>query len=260
MRVSVNGEICADEWIWLFDWCGIPAFCPKMMRKAIEENPDGEELIVEINSCGGSVFAGFEIYSLLQKAACATVAEVQSLAASAASTIMVGCKKIVLSPVAQVMIHLPSASTEGDVHDHEQSVRILTSLKESILNAYELRCGGKATRERLSSLMEAESWLYPQETIALGLADAIMGDDNNDLINLPKNIRNAVGGGIRAIANSAGNADLASLLKRYEEAVKNGAEPAEGHPVISEKTGAEPVSNNPVWSRKARLEIEKNRF
>ena len=91
MRVTLNGEVISDDYQWLYDYFEIAAFSPGVIRQALRDNPEGEELVLEINSVGGSVFAGFEIYTLLRGAECHTVAEVQSLAASAASTVMAGC-------------------------------------------------------------------------------------------------------------------------------------------------------------------------
>ena len=155
MRIQLNGEVIPSEYQWLYDWFGISAYSPDMVRQAIESNPVGEDLELEINSVGGSAFAGFEIYSILRAAKCNTVAIVQSLAASAASTVMVGCRKVLLSPVAQVMIHLPATTTEGNQRDHRESLQMLDSVTQSILNGYQLRCGDKASREQLEELMEA---------------------------------------------------------------------------------------------------------
>ena len=258
MRVNLSGEIVADEWQWLYDWYGIPAFSPQLMRQALKDNPEGEALTVEINSGGGSVFAGFEIYSVLRAAKCHTVAEVQSIAASAASTAMVGCASVQLSPVAQVMLHLPSASTEGDVVQHERSLRALESIKQSILNGYEVKSRGKAQRATLEQLMDQETWLDAQQAVELGLADGILYAEDFSLV--PANVRNAVGGGIRTMASAAGQHDPQAMLARYEQAVRDGAAPAAGHPVTSAPAGEAPANDTEDWQRRARLSLEKNRF
>lgn len=277
MRVQLNGEVIRSEHQWLYDWFGIDAFSPAMVRQAVDNNPEGEELELEINSPGGSVFAGFEIYSILRGAKCITVAIVQSLAASAASTVMVGCKKVLLSPVAQVMIHLPITETYGNRHDHQESLQMLDAITQSILNGYQLRCGDKATRERLEDLMNHETWLPAQDAVELGLADAIMMEGEEvDAAALPLSVVNAVGGGIRALASNAVHNDTATLLARYQQLVAAGVRPAaEGHPVeVPEPVAPTMVSspNNSVipagkvpavrddWRYEARLAIEKNRF
>lgn len=277
MRVQLNGEVVPSKYQWLYDWWAIPAFSPASVRKMVDANPAGEDLELEINSGGGDVFAGFEIYSVFRDAKCNTVAIVQSLAASAASTAMVGCKRVLLSPVAQVMIHLPVVDTYGNQRAHRESLQMLESITQSILNGYQLRCGEKATRERLEELMNSETWLPAQDAVELGLADAIMvdGEEVNAAV-LPLSVVNAVGGGIRALAANSIHNDTATLLAQYQQLVAAGVRPAaEGHPVEVQEPPAPtavPSTNNSVipagelpavsddWRHKARLAIEKNRF
>ena len=222
MRVQLSGEITSDDWGPILEWFDIPCFYPAKVRQAVEDNPEGEDLVLEINSVGGSVFAGFEIYSVLRAARCRTVAEVQSLAASAASTIMLGCDEVTASPVAQVMIHLPSTCTEGDRYDHMDSVRTLDSITESILNAYVIRSGGKATRQELKSLMRTTAWLTAPEAKGLGLVDRILGEEELD----PDTVLNCVRSG-RGFARMGLRQpeDRAQLLARYREAVDRGEAP-----------------------------------
>lgn len=277
MRIQLNGEVIPDEYQWLYDWFGISAFSPAVVRQAVESNPVGEDLELEINSVGGSVFAGFEIYSILQAAKCNTVAMVQSLAASAASTIMVGCRRVFLSPVAQVMIHLPATSTEGNQRAHRESLRMLDSITQSILNGYQLRCGDRVSREQLEALMETETWLPAQDAIELGLADAIVvGGETVDVSVLPVSVVNAVGGGIRALATNAVCRNPDALMALYQQMVAAGIKPAaDGHPVelpTPPDSGTNPALNHSVapadtesavsddWRNEARLAIEKNRF
>ena len=165
MRVNLNGIVAADDDQEVYDWFGIGAFSPRVVRQAIADNPPEEELVFEINSPGGSVFAGGEIYSVLASAGengVWTRAEIQSLAASAASYLCLGCCEVLISPVAQMMLHLPSAMTRGNRAEHLRSVQMLDSTREAILNAYELRSGNRADRAEFRRLMNAETWLTAQ--------------------------------------------------------------------------------------------------
>lgn len=258
---TINGPIISDDIKWLYDWAEIPATCPADVRQLLDATPEGEALELTINSGGGSVFAGFEIYSMLRRAKCPTEAVVESLAASAASTIMVGCNKVILSPVAQVMIHLPTTGTEGNSHDHERSRNMLDSITESILNGYQLKCGGKADRDKLRQMMERESWLSAQDAVALGLADDILGAAESANA-LPFGVVNSVGNCIRAAARTE-TYDTASLMAQYEQAVISGQCPAlEGHPVAVSPPAGGP-ENKPTqtdWARSARLKLENERF
>lgn len=241
----------ADDDLWVYDWFGISAFSPHVVREAIRDNVD-DELVVEVNSGGGSVFAGFEIFSLLRGAECRTVAVVQSLAASAASTIISGCDTVQVSPVAQIMLHLPVIVTEGNREDHRDSIKLLDSITESILNGYESKCRGKATRDKLAQLMRAETWIPAQDAVEMGLADEILYQDDTTGI-IPGNIVNAVGSSIRGLINGATQPSAAELRARYADLVAKGATPAAGHPAPA------PIQSMP-WQARARLEIEKNRY
>lgn len=241
----------ADDDLWVYDWFGISAFSPHVVREAIRDNVD-DELVVEVNSGGGSVFAGFEIFSLLRGAECRTVAVVQSLAASAASTIISGCDTVQVSPVAQIMLHLPAIVTEGNREDHRDSIKLLDSIAVSILNGYETKCRGKTTRDKLAQLMRSETWIPAQDAVEMGLADEILYQDDAAGV-IPGSIVNSVGSSIRGLINGAMQPSAAELRARYYELVAKGATPASGHPAPAQ------ILSMP-WQAKARLEIEKNRY
>jgi ATP-dependent Clp protease protease subunit len=262
MNVQLNGVVIDDDAQWLYDFFKIPAFSPQIVRQAVNDNPEREELVFQINSGGGGVFAGFEMYSVIRAAQCRTVAHVESLAASAASTVMCACDRVMLSPVAQVMIHLPTTYAEGNQDDFKHEAKVLDSVTQSILNAYELRCGECTTREHLSELMHAETWLSADEAIDLGLADGLLFYDDPNAV-FSTNVVNCVGGGIRALAVPNAPLSTAALLQRYEAAVRAGAPPVEGHPVLpleGEQDGEHEKQSSSDWRRQARLAIEQNRF
>lgn len=212
MRTQLNGYIVADADAWIYRLFGYPVCSPADIRKAVAENPPGEALVVEINNNGGNMWAGFEIYSVLRGASCETQAEVQSLAASAASIAMLGCDRVVSSPVAQVMIHNPSIAADGNQYDHQKTAEMLTQFTQSILNAYELKCRGRKTRSELEAMMDSETWLPAQEAVEAGLVDEIIG--GSEL--LTAQVLNCVGGGIRALCGAGGLPSAAELRARME--------------------------------------------
>lgn len=262
MRKQLNGYVVYDQELWLYQYFEIPAFCPQDVRNFLAETPEGEDIVLEINSFGGSVYAGFEMYSILRSAERRTVAEVQSIAASAASVVMLGCQEVTASPVAQVMIHLPLTATDGNRYDHQESIGVLDSITESILNAYTMKCGALATRGELKSLMSTSTWLTAPEAKDLGLVDRIIGEESID----PSAILNCAGGvchGIRSM--SAGPMpDAAALKERYARLVAAGkAEPRNGIGEPRYVTAHFPEEQNCpdlLEEARARLELEKIRF
>jgi ATP-dependent protease ClpP protease subunit len=196
MRYSLNGRIVADDDAPVLRWWGLSAVCPADIRQAIAENPADEEFTLEINSPGGSVFAGFEMYSVLRRASRDGVrirAEVQSLAGSAASVAMVGADTVACSPVAQVMIHLPLTVTEGNQNVHRESVQMLESITESIIAGYERKVGNKTSPAALRRMMDRETFLSARAALDAGLIDEIIGEEQpGEPIDL-NNIYNACG-------------------------------------------------------------------
>ncbi len=223
MRTQMNGYIVADEDAWIYRWFGYQVCSPQDIRQALADNPPGETLTVEINNAGGSMFSGFEIYSVLQGAQCPTEAEIQSLAASAASVAMLGCQRVKATPVAQVMIHHPSLPAQGDQHVHYKTAEDLEKFAQSLLNAYEIKCRGKRSREELASMLDAETWMTVQEAVEAGLVDEIIGGGDSII---PSQVMNAVGGGLRALSG-AGGLPSAAELRVKKAAMEGGTTPAD---------------------------------
>ncbi len=228
MIIKLYGEVISDDWDWLYSLFGIPHCCPKNVRDAIEQLPADENLILEVNSPGGDVWAGFEIYGLLQQLAGRTEAHIIAMAASAATTITSACSRVLASPVAQFMIHQPSAFVY-DYLNNEDSRRLsnfLDSVRASIINGYVVKSAGKATRKTFEKLVDDCTWMPVQNAMDLGLVDGFLdtSEESNELL--------SAGGGLR-LSNAAGDGDgLKELLTRYEEGVRNGTlQEVPGHPV-----------------------------
>ena len=228
MRTQLNGYIVADEDAWIYRLFGYTVCSPQSIRDAVAANPSGETLTVEINSPGGNMVAGFEMYSVLLGAGCDTEAEIQSLAASAASTAMLGCKRVKATPVAQVMIHTPAVTADGNQYDHRKTAEDLSQFSQSILNAYELKCQGKRTRAELEAMMNAETWFPVQEAVEAGLVDEIIGGAGL----LPSQVVNAVGGGLRVLSGTGGLPSAAELRARKAAMDAGDPEPEDTPPAM----------------------------
>lgn len=211
MKLTCNGSIVDDDSAKIYRYFGFSGiFSPADIRQAVENNPDGEDLIIELNSGGGDLIAGYEMYSVLRNACCRTAVEIQSLAASAATVMMCGADTVSASPVAQVMIHLPSTSSAGNQNDFSRAAEMLESNTESIINAYISKCGDRTTRAALRALMDNESWMPVQDAQEIGLIDEILSSDNS------------MQAGVSRIVNSFGGLpDIGPLKNKYLQIVSN---------------------------------------
>ena len=234
MTIKLFGDVTSDEWVWLYDLFGLPCCSPKTVRDAIAQLPADEDLIIEVNSPGGDVWAGFEIFGLLQSLGERTEAHIIAMAASAATTITSACARVFASPVAQIMIHQPAVSAWGSYNNEDAGrlLNFLDSVKASIINGYLVKCGGKASRRTLEKLVDQNTWMPAQDAIKLGLVDGLLDTTEE------KEAMITAGGGV-SVTNSAAGNNVASLLKSYEAAVKAGTmDEVPGHPVHRESAQA----------------------
>lgn len=169
-KIEVKGTIVGNADKWIYEWFGMDATCPKDVNAAISE-ANGEPLLVEINSGGGDVFAGSEIYTALKAYAGTVEINIVGLAASAASVIaQAGHSRI--SPTALFMVHNVSGSAAGDFHDMQQEAEILQTANKAVAAAY-LEKTGK-TMEELLGIMDAETWMDAQKAVEYGFVDEVM--------------------------------------------------------------------------------------
>jgi len=128
-----------------------------------------------INSPGGDCIAASQIYTMLMDYPDEVTVKIDGIAASAASVIAMAGTKVLMAPTALIMIHNPATITMGDHEDMKRAIEMLDEVKESIINAYEIKTG--VSRIKLSHLMDAETWMNANKAIELGFADDVLKDE-----------------------------------------------------------------------------------
>ena len=127
---------------------------------------------VWINSPGGDCVAAAQIYNMLMDYPGDVTVKVDGIAASAASVIAMAGTRVLMSPVSTMMIHNPLTVAMGDSEEMRRAIQMLDEVKESIINAYEIKTG--LSRTRLSHLMDAETWMNANKALEFGFCDEIM--------------------------------------------------------------------------------------
>ena len=178
MKIKIKGVIISNDWKWIYDLFEMESTCPKDIDAQIEA-AKGEDLEVEINSGGGDVYAGSEIFTALKAYSGDVVVKILGLAASAASVIAMAGKKVIISPTAQIMIHNVWSRASGDYRDMEHEAGVLKGWNKSIANSYMLKTG--MSQEELLRLMNKETWMTAQEALENKFADEIMFDEGLQL-------------------------------------------------------------------------------
>ncbi|WP_313894685.1 head maturation protease, ClpP-related [Psychrobacillus sp.] len=173
-KIKIKGTIISNDVQWIYDLFDIEATSPNVVADALE-SAGNEDVEVIINSGGGDVFAGSEIYTELKSYAGNVTTKVVGIAASAASVIAMAGKKVQISPTAQIMIHNVSSRAAGDYRDLQHEADVLKNYNKSIANAYMIKSGMK--EEELLELMNKETWFNAQQALENKLADEIMFED-----------------------------------------------------------------------------------
>ena len=159
----LNGAIAEESW---FD----DDVTPALFRS---ELMSGEgDITVWINSPGGDCIAAAQIYNMLMDYKGSVTVKIDGIAASAASVVAMAGTTVLMSPTALMMVHNPLTVAIGDSEEMKKAIAMLDEVKESIINAYELKTG--LSRAKIAHLMDAETWMNAQKAIELGFADGIL--------------------------------------------------------------------------------------
>lgn len=132
------------------------------------------DVVIWINSPGGDCIAASRIYAMLMDYENHITVKIDGIAASAASVIAMAGTKVLMAPTALMMIHNPITIAYGNYQDMQKAIGLLDEVKESIINAYEIKTN--LGRSRLSHLMDSETWMNAKKAVELGFADSILED------------------------------------------------------------------------------------
>jgi len=174
-ELFLHGPISEESWLG-------DEVTPEQFRK--ELNSHAGDVTVWINSPGGDVIAASQIYTMLKNHKGKITAKIDGIAASAASVIAMAGDETLIAPTGMLMIHNPSMLAYGNKSDMEQAITLLDEVKETIINAYELKSG--LSRAKISKMMDEETWMNAKKAKSLGLVDGILFSSGEQQEETPK--------------------------------------------------------------------------
>ena len=163
--LELYGTIAEESW---FD----DDVTPQMFREELFAG--NGPVTIWLNSPGGDCIAASQIYSMLMDYTGNVTVKIDGIAASAASVIAMAGTTVLMAPTALMMIHNPMTVAFGDTAEMQKAIDMLDEVKESIVNAYEIKTG--MSRAKISHLMDSETWMNANKAIELGFADDILED------------------------------------------------------------------------------------
>ena len=166
--LTINGTIAEDSWV-------DDEVTPQVFQDELSQGKGPIDLW--LNSPGGDCVAASRIYTMLMNYPDDVNVKIDGIAASAASIIAMAGTKVSMAPTAMIMIHNPLTIVGGQKEDLDQAAQMLAETKESIINAYELKTN--LPREKISSMMDDETWMNVNKAIELGFADDMLGQNKD---------------------------------------------------------------------------------
>lgn len=170
-KINVRGVLIPNSYKWYYDFWGKESTCPADVQRVLDETQTGDEVEVYINSPGGVIDVGSEIYTILRSRKDNVVIYITGEACSAASIVAMAatCK---MSPTALMMVHCVSTSQRGNHSDMEHAAEVLRTADKALSTAYMDKSG--MTEQEALEMMEKETWLTAEKALELGLIDEIM--------------------------------------------------------------------------------------
>ena len=178
-RIKLRGPLISNNQQEAYDWFGMEAVSAKSISNALPD--DGSDIVLEVNSNGGLVTVGSDIYTMLKQYQGNVTAEVTGMAASAASVAIMAADTVVISPTAQMMIHKALLGcVSGNSDDLDKASNALKASDQGIVNAYVAKTG--KSENEVMELMRNETYMSAQNAVELGFADEIMTFDELDAV------------------------------------------------------------------------------
>ena len=132
----------------------------------------GREVTFRINSEGGAVDAGLEIYATLREHRGGLVTRGNLVASMAGIIFQAGTSRI-MEPHGLLMIHGPLVRATGNAAEHERLAKVLKTYAERVVPILASRSG--KSEYAIRTLLETETWYSPAQSVAEGFADSVAG-------------------------------------------------------------------------------------
>lgn len=182
--IEIDGYIVANDDQWIYEMFGYSTVTPGYVKGLLEEAAGGP-VVVNIDSYGGDVYAGSDIYTRLMEYVGSVTVRVIGAAISAASVIAMAGRPTLMSPTAEMMIHNPWTRAEGDYRDLLQASESLKVSQETLVNAYMIKTGLPA--EEIRAMLDAGTgdfagtWMDAKQAVEKGFADGILFNEKKIL-------------------------------------------------------------------------------
>lgn len=248
VMVEFTGTVVSNDDSFMYGYLDLDYICPKDIEDAIGM-AEGKPILLRVNSPGGSIFAGAEIYTRLMDYPGQVNFDILSVSASAASAVSMAAAKegnrCRISPMGMMFIHNIQNKVQGDYRDMEDAAENLRKVNSTIISAYQKKTG--IPEEKLQEMLDKETWLTAEEAVKLGFADEVMFEDGQPQAD--PGTMTAVMSRTRELVNAIPRLDADTIRRMMETQNQKNTQ--------QEKNSEMEVS---LQFAAMQLELEKNRF
>lgn len=179
-KINIRGVIIPNDYKWYYDWFEEDSTCPADVSKVLDAVNPGDEIEVYVNSPGGVIDVGSEIYTLLRAAAIKNDVKIYITGEACSAASVIACAAYCeMAPTALMMVHCVSTRASGNHTAMEHMALRLRTADEALCTAYTAKTG--MTQEEALDMMEKETWLTAEQAKEKGLIDAIMFEEEEEL-------------------------------------------------------------------------------
>ena len=194
MKINVKGAIVSNDDKLIYDLFNMESTSPSVISNAIEK-ANGEDLEVIINSGGGCLMSGADMYSTLKDYEGNVTVKISGVAGSAASIVAMAANQIKMSPVASLFIHNVQLQSAGDHNDMQYAADTLKVLNKTVANAYREKTG--MSQDELLELMNKDTWMDCETAKEKGFIDEILFQEEKAIASVEGMIPQKVINGVR---------------------------------------------------------------
>lgn len=175
-KINIRGSMIPNGYAWYYDFFGEDYTCPRDVQKILDQANPGDEIEVYVNSPGGVIDVGSEIYALIRTATEKHDVKIYITGEACSAASIVACAGYCeMAPTALMMVHCVSSGARGNHNDMEHMAEVLRTADRAMCTAYTMKTG--MTEEEAISMMEQETWLTAQQAKEKGLVDKVMFEE-----------------------------------------------------------------------------------
>ena len=212
-RIDIRGVMIPNDYKFFYNFFKADSTCPEDVKHVLDTAQPGDEIEVYINSGGGVIDVGSEIYTMLRS--CENVKIYITGEACSAASIVAMAGYCEMSPTALMMVHCVSTGARGNHSDMEHTAEVLRTADRALCSAYTAKTG--MSEDEALNMMEHETWLTAEQAKEKKLVDAIMFEEKEEKSFMV-----------------AGNFEIPSeeMLGRIRQIMKQTEEPKQGESVF----------------------------